>query len=51
MKQDMAALQRLLEQKERRMQDLMRNTGQVGLPRFSVKRWEGMGREQRGAHV
>ena len=29
MKQDMAVLQRVLEQKERKMQDLMRNTGQV----------------------
>lgn len=29
MKQDMAVLQRMLEQKERKMQELMRNSGQV----------------------
>ena len=29
MKQDLAVMQRVLEQKERKMQELMKNTGQV----------------------
>ena len=33
MKKDIGALQRLLETKERRMQDLVRNTTQVGVRR------------------
>ena len=52
MKQDMAVLQRVLEQKERKMQDLMRNTGQVPALKQHYDRvlqvW--MGRCEGGGH-
>ena len=40
MRQDMAVLQRVLEQKERKMNELMQNTGQVA---WGVFEWCGGG--------